>query len=129
MLILEIALGILLGFLLINNLPALLEIGGWALLGGLTLFGLALVAVIGYFTFTENFALFLILVGIAIIFIVYKLYSIHYAESIELRDLEQFIERKEKLGYNMSKERKNASALRKSSNKEVERRRALGYDE
>ena len=151
MLIIEIALGILLGFLLIKELPHLLEGIGWAFLAFISVGGALLFGWFAYFTFTEHFALFAIIVSIACVFGIYKWYTVHYAELNEIRALEKFIEQKEKLGYNMSKERlqvkvqkdgydakKNKTSsygpvgklgLFRGYKTEQERRRAFGYDE
>ena len=150
MLILEIALGILLGFLLINSLPALMLVGGWALLIGISLTGDILLATLVYFTFTEFYILYLLIAAIVGVFGLHKWYSVRYSDLIAIRELEKQISQKEKLGYNMDKERKRVQVLREtyqtrnnkvySSNQvgkvtyfrryksEEERRKALGYD-
>ena len=149
MLILQIALGIVWGILLLAFLPSLLEFGGNLLL---IVISLVLVWIAVGFLF-ENPVLLAIAILVIVTTSIYWWYLKNFADEIKIKDLEKHINERKRLGYEPQQESEELllemrKILEEKNNKkkqsmgalgrivklqkyktEKERRKSLGYEE
>ena len=131
MLILEIALGIVVGYFILATLPALLVMGGLVFLLG---FGLILSLVVLWVLFDNP----ILLIIAALILIGFFIYKKFYSDLIKIKELEKKISARRKLGYDVSVDEEkfnklNSEYIERKKKKirfksDAERRKALGYD-